>query len=269
VIQLAFDVPGPIKLIFYNERGSIPIDFSCNTISPHSAICQSESLLNADLGEYLVRPTASETIGLWNFTVRVRAPADNQRLLCYVGRPCVIGQVDEDFPVASDRIEISLTCEREGSVAADTFPSKGVAPFSHSGFFGWDSAADFSRVTVGQYRLCWSALQDNEYVYNYDIGTLKVLGPVAHQLFVCYERTPCAADNFPGSGLRGEDILAVIFNTSACTRDAFSRAVPDFPNNGVSFPSNSGVNYTFGRSLVNISSFPPSIESVGNHAPMA
>jgi len=82
----------------------------------------------------------------------------------------VIGQVDEDFLVASDRIEISLTCEREGSVATDTFPSKGVATLSHSGFFGWDSAADFSRVTVGQYRMCWSALQDNEYVYNYDIG---------------------------------------------------------------------------------------------------
>ena len=250
-IHLEKEVNGAISLAFWNPTRAFNVDFFCVSQPNHLSSCRSVAILNVERGDYTLKDDSLAEISL-----RVIAPDTNHRLFCRVGVSCELGPIRGYTLGASDRIQVSLICGRESSMAVTTFPNSGIATWRSGGFLGWDPGAVFSNVSVGIYRLCWSSFQDNEYVYNYDIGSLTVLGPVANQLFVCYDRTICEISDFLGFGLHSGDLIAILPITKNCSKDALSHADTSFPNRGISLPSLSGTSYTFGSTLVNVSTFP-------------
>jgi hypothetical protein len=188
--------------------------------------------------------------------LRVRIPESGEHFIGWAGEAVVIQPTHKALFYLTDSIQISLICNKYGSEPVRSFPNRGTAFWSSSGDFRWPYGSDFSAVSVGSYRVCWSALQNSEYIYNYEIGRLSVLGPSPHQLLICFDRVSCTIDRYEGIGIQQKDRLFITEMSSSCSLFIDGNTIDVFPNQGISFPSKNGHEYSFGPSAVNVTQTP-------------
>lgn len=159
------------------------------------------------------------------------------------GRTCISGLTCKfdgltGYLSGEDKVILSDTCGTASASATFEVAQIFVSPDGFGASVAWGSPL---KASGGLYRLCWCSGHSNCFVgenFNFDVGTLSMIGVALQQDRTCLSGLPCAVEGISGKFLSSEDKFLILETCGVS-------AVDGLPWGAESYATSSGASLSF------------------------